>query len=69
MLRNRLRLTADGYLWPCLLLDGETNVRDALRTGELLLPLLQKAVDAKPEGHELLAQHYPGSRRMAQIGG
>jgi len=66
---NRLRLTADGYLRPCLLLDGEINVRNALRTGESLLPLLQKAVDAKPEGHELLLQHYPESRRMAQIGG
>jgi cyclic pyranopterin phosphate synthase len=66
---NRLRLTADGYLRPCLLLDGEINVRNALRTGEPLLSLLQKAVDAKPEGHELLLQHNPESRRMAQIGG
>ena len=66
---NRLRLTADGYLRPCLLLDGEVNVREALRTGGPLLALLQKAVDAKPEGHELLLQRYPESRRMAQIGG
>ena len=66
---NRLRLTADGHLRPCLLLDGEVNVRDALRTGLPLLPLLQQAVDAKPQGHELFLQHYPESRRMAQIGG
>lgn len=66
---NRLRLTADGYLRPCLLLDGEINVREALRADEPLLPLIQKAVDAKPKGHELLSQHYPESRRMAQIGG
>jgi len=66
---NRLRLTADGYLRPCLLLDGEVNVREALRSGEPLLPLIQKAVDAKPAGHELLSQRYPESRRMAQIGG
>jgi GTP 3',8-cyclase len=66
---NRLRLTADGYLRPCLLLDGEVNVREALRAGEPILPLIQKAVDAKPEGHELRVQHYPESRRMAQIGG
>jgi len=66
---NRLRLTADGYLRPCLLLDGEVNVRDAVRAGEPLLPFLQQAVDAKPEGHELFLQHYPESRRMAQIGG
>jgi cyclic pyranopterin phosphate synthase len=66
---NRLRLTADGYLRPCLLLDGEVNIREAIRTGKPLLPFLQKAVDAKPQGHELLLQHYPESRRMAQIGG
>jgi cyclic pyranopterin phosphate synthase len=66
---NRLRLTADGHLRPCLLLDGEVSVRDAVRTGEPLFPLLQQAVDAKPQGHELFLQHYPESRRMAQIGG
>jgi cyclic pyranopterin phosphate synthase len=66
---NRLRLTADGYLRPCLLLDGEINVREALQAGGPLLPLIQRAVDAKPQGHELFMQHYPESRRMAQIGG
>ena len=66
---NRLRLTADGNLRPCLLLDGEVNIRDAVRTGQPLLPFLQQAVNAKPQGHELFLQHYPESRRMAQIGG
>ena len=66
---NRLRLSADGFLRPCLLMDDEINVRDPLRAGEPLLPLLERAVDAKPEGHELFLQHYPESRRMAQIGG
>jgi cyclic pyranopterin phosphate synthase len=66
---NRLRLTADGFLRPCLLLDGEINVRSAIRAGEPLLPLIQQAVEAKPRGHELSQEHYPESRRMAQIGG
>ncbi len=66
---NRLRMTADGHLRPCLLLDSEVSVRDAVRIGEPLSPLIQQAVDAKPEGHELFLQHYPESRRMAQIGG
>jgi cyclic pyranopterin phosphate synthase len=66
---NRIRLTADGFLRSCLLLDGEVNLREALRAGEPLPPLIQKAVDAKPEGHELVLQHFPESRRMAQIGG
>jgi cyclic pyranopterin phosphate synthase len=66
---NRLRLTADGQLRPCLLLDGEVNIREAVRARKSLLPFLQLAVDAKPQGHELFLQHYPESRRMAQIGG
>lgn len=66
---NRLRLTADGFLRPCLLLDGEINLREALRRDEPLLPLVQRAVDGKPRGHELSEYHYPESRRMAQIGG
>ena len=66
---NRLRLSADGFLRPCLLMDDEINVRDPLRAGEPLLPLFERAVAAKPEGHELFLQHYPETRRMAQIGG
>jgi GTP 3',8-cyclase len=66
---NRLRLTADGFLRPCLLQDSEINVKNALRSGEPLMPLLQQAVDAKPKGHELFLQTFPESRRMAQIGG
>jgi cyclic pyranopterin phosphate synthase len=66
---NRLRLTADGFLRPCLLLDGEINVRAALRSNLPLQALIQQAVDAKPKGHELAMLHYPETRRMAQIGG
>lgn len=66
---NRLRLTADGFLRPCLLKEGEINLREALRTHQPLLPVLQQAVDSKPEGHELLLQQIPANRRMAQIGG
>jgi cyclic pyranopterin phosphate synthase len=66
---NRLRLTADGCLRPCLLQDVEIDVREALRAGEPLLPLFQQAVEAKPEGHELYLQRLPRTRRMAQIGG
>jgi len=31
--------------------------------------VIQNAIDAKPEGHELSVKHYPETRRMAQIGG
>lgn len=66
---NRLRLTADGHLRPCLLSDIEIPVLQALRAGEEILPLLEKAVSVKPEGHELALNHSPVSRCMRQIGG
>lgn len=66
---NRMRLTADGNLRPCLLSNVEIPLLAALRAGEPLLPLLQAAVQIKPEGHELLQAHAPSGRCMQQIGG
>ena len=66
---NRLRLTADGFLRPCLLKEIEIPVLPALRAGEPLLPLLQKAVALKPSSHELEEEHYSTGRCMRQIGG
>ncbi len=66
---NRLRLTADGNLRPCLLSDTEVSIRDALRSGQDVFPLIQKAVMLKPEGHELSSHIGPAGRCMMQIGG
>lgn len=66
---NRLRLTADGHLRPCLLSDQEFFILPAIRAGQPLLPLIQQAVDAKPSGHELPQNHYPAGRCMQGIGG
>ncbi len=66
---NRLRLTADGFLRPCLLKEIEIPVLPALRAGESILPLLQKAVALKPSSHELEEENYPTGRCMRQIGG
>jgi cyclic pyranopterin phosphate synthase len=66
---NRLRLTADGHLRPCLLSDEEIHLLPALRAGQSLLPLIQQAVAAKPLGHELPHNHYPTGRCMQGIGG
>jgi len=66
---NRLRLTADGHLRPCLLSDGEIPLLPVLRRGEDILPLIRQAVAAKPLGHELDQQHVPVGRCMMQIGG
>jgi len=66
---NRLRLTADGALRPCLLLDTEISIRESLEKGEDLTQHITQAVTLKPEGHELYQHHYPEARRMTQIGG
>lgn len=66
---NRLRLTADGYLRPCLMSDLEIAVLPALRNGEAILPLLEKAVGMKPAGHSLANDQRPTGRYMTQIGG
>lgn len=66
---NRIRMTADGHLRSCLLVDGEIDIREALRSGEDLRPYIEKAVAAKPEGHKLADRVSPGSRHMSQIGG
>lgn len=66
---NRLRLTADGSLRPCLLNDIEVPIRDALRRGEDLLPYFRQALALKPLEHELNQDHQPAGRCMMQIGG
>jgi len=69
---NRLRLTADGKLRPCLLADGEVDVMGVLRahaSDQELQVLLQRAVENKPEGHRLSEAIAPHERVMAQIGG
>jgi cyclic pyranopterin phosphate synthase len=69
---NRLRLTADGQLRPCLLDDDEVNLKGALRNGastERLKELIQKAVAIKRERHHLNEGAGPPERPMRQIGG
>ncbi|MGA2111706.1 MAG: GTP 3',8-cyclase MoaA [Anaerolineales bacterium] len=66
---NRLRLTCDGRLRPCLLAAQEVDVREPIRRGEALGPYLELAANLKPQVHDLAAGQQPGSRWMAQIGG
>jgi cyclic pyranopterin phosphate synthase len=68
---NRLRLTADGKLLPCLFSDEGIDLRKPLREGATaddLKHLIQRAVSRKPKGHRLDAGITCG-RLMAQIGG
>lgn len=66
---NRLRLTADGYLRPCLMSSQEIAVLPTLRSGGSVLPVLQQAVEVKPESHKLASEAAPEGRKMIQIGG
>lgn len=69
---NRLRLTADGQLRPCLLSDQELDIKALLRrnaSDEELRDCLRRAIQAKPSGHHLNEQVRPHSRAMSQIGG
>ena len=66
---NRLRLTADGFLRPCLLGEHEVEVRGALRRGDPIDPLLRQAAALKPEKNELCTNRTASNRWMAEIGG
>ncbi len=68
---NRLRLTADGRLRPCLCWEGELDLRGPLRAGASegeLASIFAKAVKLKPLRHHL-EDGWPGMRAMSQIGG
>lgn len=67
---NRLRLTSDGRLRPCLLVPAEISLRGAVRNGRSLEDLLLQAIAAKPERHDVFIGHPAASQRgMSQIGG
>jgi len=70
---NRLRLTANGILLPCLLSNIEVDIKDPLRRGcldEELIKVFFKAVKEKPECHVLnLDNNQKVHRKMCSIGG
>ena len=69
---NRLRLTADGRLRPCLLSEVEVDLRGPLRRGvgeAELERLIQRAVELKPARHHLEELGGPQGRAMSEIGG
>jgi cyclic pyranopterin phosphate synthase len=56
---NRLRITADGKLRPCLFSETEIDLKPALRgscSEEEIERLLRLAIEVKPEGH-VMNQH------------
>lgn len=68
---NRLRLTANGKLRPCLFDKHEVDIKTPLRAGastEELAGIIARAIALKPDKHHM-QQGWQGSRTMSQIGG
>ncbi len=68
---NKMRLTADGKLRPCLGDHGEVDLRSALRearTDEAIRSTLLTAMERKPEEHSFRGTYQP-CRPMTAIGG
>lgn len=70
---NRLRVTADGRVRPCLFSDHEIDLKHALRSNNsdaALEAVIAAATGAKPEKHHIGAENFrPGERNMHGIGG
>ncbi len=69
---NRLRLTADGKLRPCLLAEDEIDLKQPLRSGVSstgLKQLIKEAVVNKPLRHHLAEGYIPKDRSFCQVGG
>ncbi len=69
---NRLRLTADGNLRPCLLAEEEIDLKQPLRGGipsAGLKQLIEEAVASKPLRHHLAEGYIPKNRSFSQVGG
>jgi cyclic pyranopterin phosphate synthase len=70
---NRMRLTPDGKLRPCLLGEDEIYLKSPLRNNvpmDKLKSLILQAVASKPERHHLKdTNERPVERKMSQIGG
>ncbi|MDA8442696.1 MAG: GTP 3',8-cyclase MoaA [Peptococcaceae bacterium] len=70
---NRVRLTADGKLKPCLHSATEYDLKAALRAGVSdaeVKEAIAEAVLLKPSQHHMLTQGWDGQTRgMSQIGG
>ncbi|WP_408956608.1 GTP 3',8-cyclase MoaA [Natroniella sp. ANB-PHB2] len=68
---NRIRLTATGYLRPCLCSDDEINLKELIRNNsnqERLMERFLEAVTYKPKQHHL-GEETSLVKHMSQIGG
>jgi GTP 3',8-cyclase len=66
---NKIRLTADGRIRPCLGRHNELDLLGTLRRGDgRIEDVLEEAIAAKPKDHEFRDCYQPG-RPMTAIGG
>ena len=69
---NRVRLTSQGFLRPCLASESGTDLRALLRSGAVdaaLLQAIQNTILAKPREHHFGQGSMPATRGMYRIGG
>ena len=65
---NRIRLTADGYIKPCLHSRTEIYIRH--KNHDEIKSLIMQAINSKPKSHKLnLNNHTQSLRTMDRIGG
>ena len=64
---NKIRVTADGKLKPCLHSSDEINLRGL--HGEELLEAIRLGIRSKPQSHKLGEFHSGSARSMNEIGG
>lgn len=70
---NRIRLTAEGHLIPCLYFEDAMNIKDAVRKGDIAgaSEILRKVLQNKPKENKwaIGAQNETSSRAFYQTGG
>lgn len=70
---NRMRLTADGKVRSCLLVEGEADLKGRMRAGCLdneIAEILQRAAGLKPEWHGMTPGRFSqATHAMREIGG
>lgn len=65
---NRIRLTADGKIKPCLHSNDEIDLKKALRDSKDITQLITNVIESKPKEHNLEDGNYI-KRDMTAIGG
>lgn len=70
---DKLRITADGKIRPCLLSDNEIDIKEALqsRNKDMLIQLIMQSLNIKHNEHNINngEQNHDFKRTMSKIGG